>query len=105
MTTEPTSDNDEGRVWRPLRPEVEQDYCGDFHAAMNAVVRYCRNVVNEHSHRGFWTPRGDSPTHDELITQARHDVLTKLQLVLDCAETVAHEIERDRQRPHRQQPE
>ncbi|MFI1826509.1 hypothetical protein ACH41E_08620 [Streptomyces sp. NPDC020412] len=72
---------------------------------MNAVVRYCRDVVNEHSHRGFWTPHGDCPDHAELIAQARRGVLSKLRLVLDCAEVIAHEIERDRQRPHRQQPE
>ncbi|TDC69563.1 hypothetical protein [Streptomyces hainanensis] len=87
----------------PLRPEIEQGYRDEFRVAMNAVIQYCRNVVNEHGHRGLWAPRGNSPDHYELISQARRDILTKLRLVLDCAETIAYEIERDRQRPHRRQ--
>ncbi|MEU5160757.1 hypothetical protein AB0G74_14285 [Streptomyces sp. NPDC020875] len=104
--TIPTACDGDGRSdERPLRPEVEQGYQDDFRASMNAVVRFCRDVVNEHSHHGNWSPRGDSPTHDELIAQARRDILSRLHLVLTCAEAVATEIERDRQRPHRRRPE
>ncbi|TDC65528.1 hypothetical protein [Streptomyces hainanensis] len=105
MTTQhPNSDDDQDHE-PPLRPEIEQGYRDEFRVAMNAVVQYCRNVVNEHGHRGLWAPRGNSPDHYELISQARRDILTKLRLVLDCAETIAYEIERDRKRPHRRQPE
>jgi alpha-beta hydrolase superfamily lysophospholipase len=82
----------------PLDPEVEECYRYEIRGAMDAVVRYCRDVVNEHSHRGFWTPTGDHPDHAALIDQARRTILSKLRMVLDCAEAVATEIENDRQR-------
>ncbi|URN12402.1 hypothetical protein LUW77_14075 [Streptomyces radiopugnans] len=82
--------------------ENEQLYRYEITAAMNAVVRACRDVVAEHSHRGFWTPRTSTeqgtPTHHELIEAARRNVLSRLQVVVQCAETVAYTIEQDRQR-------
>jgi hypothetical protein len=79
----------------------EQLYRYEITAALNAVVRACRVIVTEHSHRGFWTPRTHTeptPTHHELIEAARRDVLNRLQMVIQCAETVAYTIEHDRQR-------
>ncbi|QDY78093.1 hypothetical protein [Streptomyces qinzhouensis] len=63
MTTPPADE-------RPLRPEVEQGYQDEFRAPVNAVVRFCRMVADEHSHRGTWSPRGNAPDHYELIAQA-----------------------------------
>ena len=80
--------------------ENDQLYRYEITAALNAVVRACRDVVSEHSHRGFWVPRAstDQTTHQELIEAARRDVLNRLQMVIHCAETVAYSIEQDRQR-------
>ncbi|MEO3750507.1 hypothetical protein [Streptomyces sp. B6B3] len=85
----------------PLDAETELTYQYEIRGAMDSVIRYCRNAVREHSHRGFWTPTEDAETpltHADLIHQARTGVLRRLRMVLDCAETIATEIERDRQR-------
>ncbi|MFP8886595.1 hypothetical protein [Streptomyces mangrovi] len=79
----------------------EQLYRYEITAALNAVVRACQDIVTEHSHRGFWTPKTSNeptPTHQDLIEAARRDVLNRLQTVIHCAETVAYTIEHDRQR-------
>ena len=80
--------------------ENEQLYRYEITAALNAVVRACRDVVSEHSHRGFWIPKtkADQATHHELIEAARRDVLHRLQAAIRAAETVAQYIEQDRQR-------
>ncbi len=82
--------------------ENDQLYRYEITAAMNAVVRACQDVVSEHSHRGFWIPKTGTdlatPMHQELIEAARRDVLHRLQVAIRAAETVAHAIERDRQR-------
>jgi len=80
--------------------ENEQLYCYEITAALNAVVRTCRDVVSEHSHRGFWTPRTstEQTTHQDLIEAARRDVLHRLQVAIRVAETVAQAIEHDHQR-------
>ncbi len=82
--------------------ENEQLYRYEITAALNAVVRACRDIVSEHSHRGFWVPRTstDQTTHQDLIEAARRDILNRLQVAVQCAETVAHAIEQD----HRRQP-
>ncbi|GAA2457331.1 hypothetical protein [Streptomyces macrosporus] len=79
--------------------ENEQLYRYEITAALNAVVRACQDVVSDHSHRGFWIPRtsSDQTTHQDLIEAARRDVLNRLQVAVQCAETVAYAIERDRQ--------
>ncbi|MGP4115198.1 hypothetical protein ACTWP5_30400 [Streptomyces sp. 4N509B] len=91
-----------------LDPETETSYQHLIRGAMDSVIQYCRNTVRENSHRGFWTPteNDETPlTHADLIHQARTGILRDLRMVLDCAETVATEIERDRQRhDQRQQP-
>ncbi|PJE97198.1 hypothetical protein CUT44_13965 [Streptomyces carminius] len=78
----------------------DQLYRYEITAAMNAVVRTCADIVRDHSHRGFWTPHTttDQATHQDLIEAARKDVLNHLQMVIQCAETVAYAIEQDRQR-------
>lgn len=89
-----------------LDPEAERTYPYEIRGAMDSVIRYCRDTVREHSHRGFWTPteNDETPlTHADLIHQARTGILRRLRMVLDCAETIASEIERDR-RQQRQQP-
>jgi hypothetical protein len=82
--------------------ENEQLHRYEITTAMNHVIRACQDVVREHSHRGFWTPQGTTdplaPSHHDLIDQAREDVLNRLQLAVQAAETVAYEIERHRQR-------
>ncbi|MEE1942309.1 hypothetical protein V1L54_23390 [Streptomyces sp. TRM 70361] len=80
--------------------ENDQLYRYEITAALNAVVRACADIVRDHSHRGFWTPHTttDQATHQDLIEAARKDVLNHLQMVIQCAETVAQDIEHDRQR-------
>ncbi|MFD1830404.1 hypothetical protein ACFSJS_12105 [Streptomyces desertarenae] len=80
--------------------ENDQLYRYEITAALNAVVRACRDIVAEHSHRGFWTPRTSTAqtTHQELIEAARRDVLRRLQVAIRAAETVAQAIEHDHQR-------
>ena len=79
----------------------EQLYRYEITAALNAVVRACRDIVAEHSHRGFWIPRTSTDqatlTHQELIEAARRDVLHRLHVAIRAAETVAHTIEQDHQ--------
>ncbi|MGW8849898.1 hypothetical protein ACWGNE_19210 [Streptomyces xiamenensis] len=79
----------------------EQLYRYEITAAMNHVVRACHEIAREHSHRSFWTPHTDpgAELHIDLIEAARRDILTKLQVVITAAETVAYDIEQDRQRP------
>ncbi|TNM26706.1 hypothetical protein FH715_23405 [Streptomyces sedi] len=84
-----------------MHPETEECYRYEITGAMDSVVRYCQLVINKHSHRGFWTPTCPNPDHYDLIHQARTTILNDLRMVLDCAETIAYEIERDRQRQHR----
>ncbi|UED85203.1 hypothetical protein [Streptomyces profundus] len=86
-----------------IDPETEQCYRYEITGAMDSVVHYCQTVVNEHSHRGFWTPTGHNPDHYDLIHQARTTILNRLRMVLNCAETVAYEIEHDRQRQNQRQ--
>lgn len=78
-------------------PDIEELYRNEITGAMNAVVRTCRDIVNEHTHRGFWTPTGNAPNHADLINQARARILDKLQMVIDCFNIIAVEIELDRQ--------
>ncbi|MEU7488797.1 hypothetical protein [Streptomyces sp. NPDC042319] len=88
--------------------EHEEHWRDEITTAMTHVIRACQDVVREHSHHGRWTPEGTEapagPNHYELIDEARHTVLNKLQLATRCAETVAYEIERHRQRVRHSQP-
>ncbi|MEV1006932.1 hypothetical protein [Streptomyces sp. NPDC049881] len=80
-----------------LPAEIEECYRYEISGAMDSVVLYCHDVVDRHSHRRLWTPKGNHPDHRKLITQARA-VIAKLRMVIDCAETIAREIETDQQR-------
>lgn len=86
--------NDEHDDALPDDLPAEQCHRYEIATAMDAVIRYCRTVVNEHSHRGRWAPTGDTPDTVALITQARTAILADLRMVLDCAETVVNDIER-----------
>ncbi|MBB1243134.1 hypothetical protein GL263_06070 [Streptomyces durbertensis] len=89
---------------QPTEPADENEilYRYEITTAMNSVIRACQEIVHRHSSLNNWAPAGTSdpmaPTHRELIEKARKDVLNRLHLVVQAAETVAYEIERHRQR-------
>ncbi|WP_062012524.1 hypothetical protein [Streptomyces hygroscopicus] len=90
MTAEP--DHNDGCDDRLHRDEIT--------VAMNWVIRICRDIIRDHSHKMNWvptsTPTGTAPTTDHLIQSARTDVLGQLQRQIDSVEAIISNAEHER---------
>ncbi|MEU4893774.1 hypothetical protein AB0B12_12555 [Streptomyces sp. NPDC044780] len=91
MTAEPDH-NDGCDLDRLHRDEIT--------VAMNWVIRICRDIIRDHSHKMNWvptsTPTGTAPTTDHLIQSARTDVLGQLQRQIDSVEAIISNAEHER---------
>ena len=89
-----------------LDPYYDQLYRYEIAAALNAVIRACRDITRHHSSHGYWTPitTKEDPTHQHLIHAARQDILAVLHNVITCAENVLTAIETDRTKAMNRRP-
>ncbi|UCM88904.1 hypothetical protein [Streptomyces marincola] len=87
--------------------EAEHRYRAEITNVMNAVIRTCAHILDHHSNGRTWTPRAPNTHHTDLITQARRDILNRLQLTIHQAEAATYAIEAHRQQhqpPHPRRP-
>jgi hypothetical protein len=81
-------------------PDEDEIHRYEVTAAMNSVIRACQDIVWERSHRAVWIPSdvpGRQPSPLALIQSAKRDVLDRLQRVIDAAQVVLREVQRERQ--------
>lgn len=85
-----TDDHDPDAL--PLDPETERCLRYEINAAMNAVICTYRDIVNNHSHRGFWAPDWRQPEWHGPRPPGRTTIHADLRTVLECAEAISNRI-------------